>query len=100
MKTRIFAILAVVVLAVFSRLLPHPWNWTAVGAAALFAGAKFERLSLALIVPLTALLLSDLVLGFHPTMPFVYGAFALIAVASWWGRSHLEGRNVAVASLL
>lgn len=100
MKTRIFAILAVVVLAILSRLFPHPWNWTAVSAAALFAGAKFERLSLAVAVPLLALALSDLVLGFHGTMIFVYGAFALISIAAWWGRSLLEGRNVAVASLL
>lgn len=99
MEKRVIAILGIVVLAVLSRLLPHPWNWTAVGAASLFAGAKFQRLPVALAVPLLSLALSDLILGFHGTWFFVYGAFALIVLLGWWLRDRLEGRSIAVASV-
>ena len=99
MKTRWMALMTVVVLAVLSRWIPHPWNWTAMGAVALFAGAKFERLTMALAVPLLALFVTDLVLGFHETMVFVYGSFALIAVFGWWQGSRLEGRSVLGASV-
>jgi len=60
------------------RVIPHPFNFTPVLAMALFSGAKFKDLKLALLLPLIAMLLSDLFLGFHQTMFFVYGALALI----------------------
>src|SRR5690606_1029515 len=49
--------------AALSRLLPHPPNFSPVEAIALFGGAYFASRQLALLVPLAALLLSDLVLG-------------------------------------
>lgn len=66
-----------VLLAVASRLLPHAPNFTAVGAVALFAGFFFSRRREALAVPLAALVLSDLYLGFHPILLWVYAAFVL-----------------------
>jgi hypothetical protein len=69
-----------VLLAVASRLLPHAPNFTAVGACAFFAGFFFTRRREALAVPLAAMLLSDLVLGFHPILLWVYTAFVLSAL--------------------
>ena len=48
------------------RLVPHPPNFTPIGAMALFSGAYLGRRVLAFAAPLAALLLSDLVLGFYP----------------------------------
>ena len=70
---------AVVVIALF-RLVPHPPNVSPVAALALFAGAHITQRWLAIALPLAAMLLSDLVLGFHPFMGVVYGAFALSAL--------------------
>lgn len=51
-----WVVLALMVLAAaFSRLIPHPWNFTAVGAMALFAGAYFSAKKYSLIVPLAAI---------------------------------------------
>lgn len=61
-------------LAIASRLLPHPPNFTALGAGALFGGSKIGRPYNYLIV-LIALVISDYFIGFHDTMPFVYAAF-------------------------
>lgn len=76
--------------AAFSRLMPHPWNFTAIGAMALFGGSYFPSKRLSFVVPLLALLLSDLVLGFHSTMLFVYVPFALTVVTGW---SLREGKS-------
>ena len=63
-------------LAVF-RLLPHWPNVSPVAAMALFGGAYFADKRTAFIVPFVALLLSDLLLGLHNSMIFVYAGFAL-----------------------
>jgi hypothetical protein len=56
-------LIGLIVLAALSRLLPHPPNVSPVEAIALFGGAYFGRRSLALLVPVLAMLLSDLALG-------------------------------------
>jgi len=52
-----------IVLAALSRLLPHPPNFSPVEAMALFGGAYFASRAWAIVVPLVALLLSDIALG-------------------------------------
>jgi hypothetical protein len=82
---RAFGILSIVLIGAALRLVPHPANFSPIGAMALFGGALIagrgglERTS-ALLLPLAALLLSDLVLGFHNTMPAVYVAFLIVGV--------------------
>ena len=78
MKTRYGILIAMIVAAAAMRLLPHPANFTPIGALALFAGAQFNDKRFAFIVPLAAMFLSDLLLGFHGQMPVTYGAFAVI----------------------
>jgi hypothetical protein len=100
MKTRLFAVIGIVILAVWSRLIPHPWNFTAIGATALFGGAYFQSRSLSLVVPLLALFISDMILGFHPTMVFVYAAFALIVVLGWSLQEKKTAMRLATYSLV
>jgi len=78
MKSRAVLLIAIVFGAAALRLLPHPFNFTPIGALALFAGAHFDDKRWAFIAPLAAMLLSDLLIGFHGQMPVVYGAFAVI----------------------
>ncbi len=61
---RILVILIAIVAAAALRLVPHPPNFTPIGAMALFSGAMLGRRGIiALAAPLGALLLSDLALG-------------------------------------
>ncbi len=92
------ALAGLVCAAVLSRLLPHPWNWTMVGGAALLSGARFEKAWQGVLVPLLALLISDLALGFYQGMVFVYGSFALIALGAFWGREKITGWRIPVAA--
>lgn len=81
--TRWAAWALLVVLAAFSRLLPHPPNFIPIGAMALFTGAHMGLRPAAFAVPLLAMLVSDLLIGLHMLMPVVYGSFALITVLGW-----------------
>ncbi len=74
------AVICAILLAAASRLIPHPPNFSPLIAMALFAGASLADRRLALIVPLAAMLLSDLLIGLHGTMAFVYLAMALVVL--------------------
>jgi len=79
-KHRIIAISILILAAVLLRFLPHPPNFTPLAALALFSGAIFRDRFLALAMPLCVMLVSDLFLGWHGTILFVYGSFALIVL--------------------
>ena len=63
-------------MAVFLRLVPHAPNVSPVAGLALFSGVYIKN-KIGFILPLTILFLSDLLLGFHDTMLFVYGSFVV-----------------------
>lgn len=85
MNTKLFSprflvLCGMIAAAAFTRLIPHLPNFTAIGAMALFGGAYFTNKKLAFAVPLTAMFLTDLILGYHSTIIAVYISFALIVV--------------------
>lgn len=87
-----------ILIGALSRLLPHPPNFTPVLALALYGGATLDRRA-ALIVPVGALLSSDLVIGFHSTMPFVYGSFLAVVALGMWLKHRLQPGRVIGATL-
>ncbi len=59
-----FGLLSLIVLfAAISRLIPHPPNFTPIGAIALFGGAYFSQKSFSFIIPVIAMWLSDLIIN-------------------------------------
>jgi hypothetical protein len=75
--------IAMVVLVACARLLPHPWNFTPLVAIGLFSGYHARKAATGVLATLSALALSDVVLGFYRGFWLVY-AGALVAV--WFGR--------------
>ncbi|MGE4170028.1 MAG: DUF6580 family putative transport protein [Candidatus Margulisiibacteriota bacterium] len=86
----IFLIVAMIGFGVMLRILPHPFNFTPIGAMGLYAGLKTRQKSLAFGLPLIAMFLSDLVLGFHSLQVLVYGCIALNVAAGLWLRAHFS----------
>jgi len=87
------------------RLLPHPWNFTPVGALGLFGGARLRSWR-AYILLLTVMAVSDLLLwaihgiNYTPFNPWVYACFALSIV---WGRLFLRSGSawrIGIVSVL
>ncbi len=85
---RLYLIAALICVAATFRLINHPINFTPVGAMALFAGATLRDRRWAIGLPLVAMLGTDMWLGFHSTIPFVYGALALIVLVGQKIREH------------
>jgi hypothetical protein len=75
---------AMIVVAAALRIAPHPWNFTPVGAMALFSGAMFRDRRIAFLFPLAALFAGDVFIGFHRLMPVVYASFLLNVLIGTW----------------
>lgn len=100
MITMRFSVLAgMILIAAMSRLIPHPPNFAPIAAMALFAGAHFADRRATFLVPLAAMLLSDLVLGLHGLIPVVYGSFTAIAFLGLLLRGRVRPGTVAAAAL-
>ena len=100
LKPRNEVLIGMILATALSRLIPHPFNFAPIGALALFGGAQFADKRLTFLVPLAAMLLSDLCLGFYSHMAWVYGSFALITCMGLWLRAHRSSRHIAGASLM
>jgi len=86
LSTREKLLIAFVLMAILSRLIPHLPNFTAVTATALFAGRHFKNKILAFAAPLTVMILSDLILGFYTISWFVYASFAAVVFLGQWSQ--------------
>ncbi|HOI88809.1 MAG TPA: hypothetical protein PLV51_13205 [Lentimicrobium sp.] len=98
-STRFMIVVIAISLAVLMRLVPHWPNFTPVAAIALFSGATIHRKSLAFLIPVFAMLLSDIVLGFHATMLAVYAGFLITVLIGFRLRNRVKAGNVVLASL-
>ena len=98
MKTRTLTIVALIFAAALTRLVPHPYNFAPMTAVALFGGAHFSKKAAAFLVPLAAMLIGDVVLGFHITMPFVYASFAVTVALGFWVRQSRSVGRIAMAT--
>jgi hypothetical protein len=74
-------LVAMILLAALSRLLPHPPNFSPVEAMALFGGAYFANRAWALLVPLAAMVLSDIALGL--SMGGEYWSYVATSLSFW-----------------
>jgi len=98
-RSRIALVLGLIALTAVMRVAPHPFNFTPAGALALYAGAHLRDRRLSYSVPLVAMLLGDLVIGFHVVMPVVYACFAAMVWIGQRIRTRRTFRNVAVGAL-
>ena len=73
-------VVSLIFFAILSRFLPHPPNFTPITAIALLSTKGFINRWVAFLIPIVSLFISDLFLGLHSTIPFVYGSFILIAL--------------------
>jgi hypothetical protein len=92
-KKQIVIILFIVVAAIM-RVLPHIPNVSPITAMALFSGVYFTNKKFAFIVPMLAMLISDLFLGFSTITLFVYLAFLLVSFIG------VYSKNISVKTIL
>jgi hypothetical protein len=97
---------AIILIGACSRLIPHPMNFTPIAALALFGGSYIKDKRMAFLIPMAAMLFSDLLLqisngtGFHDQMIWVYASMALVTMVGFWLRERQQGQNIVIASLV
>ncbi len=109
-----FGLITLIVLSgALSRLLPHPPNFTPIGAIALFGAAYFANRYVALLIPLVSLWVSDLVINnvvyaqyfegfvfFHTGFYWTYLSFILIGLLGFFLLKKIKVQNLLAASVL
>ncbi|MBL4577497.1 MAG: hypothetical protein JKX74_03435 [Flavobacteriales bacterium] len=103
-----FGTLTIIVLvAAFSRLIPHIPNVTPIAAMALFGGAYFADKRMSFLVPLVAMFLSDIALSliagyelFTYMRLVLYATFAGITVIGLQLRQRVTGPRTLMVSLI
>lgn len=82
------------------RLVPHPANFAPIAAMALFGGVYLNRKQ-ALILPILAMIVSDLFLGFGslPIRLSVYGSFILTVLIGFLVKNRKSPKNIIFGSL-
>ena len=93
--------IAFVLMGAGLRLIPHPPNFAPIGALALFGGVYLSRKT-ALILPLAAMVISDIFIGYYEIslMVFVYGSFLLCVALGFWLKRHKKWQTILGSSFL
>ena len=96
---RLITLVSAILTAAALRLVPHPPNFTPIGAMALFSGAYLGRKAVAFVAPLAAMLLSDLALGFYSGFWVQYLAVALVVSIGWIALQRVSVLRVGAAAI-
>lgn len=96
----VYFALGFLVFSMVMRLVPHLPNMAPIGALALFSGVYLKR-RYSFLVPIVALLVSDLFIGFYDwrLMAVVYGSFAISVVIGWLTRKDKNTFSIALGTL-
>jgi hypothetical protein len=102
-STRFIVLTLLVIAAALTRalpyLIPHTWNFTAIGALAIFGGAQFSDKRLAFIVPITAMAISDVFIGNGFSL-VVYTGFVAMVACGFLIRNKVNTTNVILVSFI
>jgi hypothetical protein len=102
-STRFIVLTLLVIAAALTRalpyLIPHAWNFTAIGALAIFGGAQFSDKRLAFIVPITAMAISDVFIGNGFSL-VVYTGFVAMVACGFLIRNKVNTTNVILVSFI
>ena len=102
-STRFIVITLLVIAAALTRalpyLIPHTWNFTAIGALAILGGAQFSDKRLAFIIPITAMAISDVFIGNGFSL-VVYTGFVAMVACGFLIRNKVNTTNVILVSFI
>ncbi len=97
---RTIVALIMIVLAAVLRIVPHPWNFTPIGAMALFSGAVVRDRRIAFLFPVLTLVAGDIFIGSSKLELLVYASFLVNVVIGVCLRRRRTAGRIGVATLL
>ena len=87
-----------IILLVFSRLIPHPPNFTPIISIVVLSGVLFHSFILTIIIFLSSMLISDLIIGFYPGIIFTYITLLIIGMLFYFIFNKINYKNLIVYS--
>ncbi len=97
-KTAVLFASSLILIAALSRVFPHPPNFSPVATIALFGGIYLKGWH-RFAIPFAAMVFSDIILGYHTTIAFVYGSFALTVLLGTWLQHRNSLLNIGIATV-
>ena len=97
-KKNLFPI-ALILILVLARLIPHPPNFTPVVAVAIMSGVFFKNIYLSLATLILAMLLGDTFIGFYNNVLFVYLSLLIITFIFYKISKKINFKNLLFYSL-
>ena len=112
MKKNIVLIVALIVIGILGRIIPHPANFTPIIAIALLASHVFKNKWIIILIPLMAMWISDLVInnylyaGYYDSLLifssgflWIYGAIICIALLGTVLIKKVQVSSIALSSI-
>ena len=89
----------IIIFVAMMRLVPHPPNFTPIIAIGLFSGYYVKNRSFAILLPILAMFFSDLFLGSHMTIYWVYGSLILVTFLGMLLIQEVNVKNCLISSV-
>ena len=106
MKTKISSIISLskenslplilILLMIFSRLIPHPPNFTPIIAVAIMSGYLFKNLYLSISVLFFSMIVGDMFIGFYSNMFYVYFPLFIITYFCFLKNNKINSKNLLI----
>jgi hypothetical protein len=90
--------IALLIIGIIFRFIPHLANFTPILAIALFGGVYLNKKH-AVVIPLALMILTDIFLGLHNTIVFTWGSILLISALGMLIRKRKSVENITLSAL-
>ncbi len=94
------SICLLITLLVFSRLIPHPPNFTPIISIVILSSILFQTFLISSMVFLLSMFVSDLIIGLYPDMVFTYVTLMIIGILFYYFFNKISYRNLVIYSFL
>ena len=92
-------IICLIFIGVMTRLIPHPPNFTPILSIALLSGFYFKN-RLSILLPISIMLISDIFIGKHITMGWVYVSILSIYLLGYYLLKSRSLKNILLGSVV
>ena len=95
-----FVVIALVIFLVsLTRIFPHPPNFTPILSFALLSGV-YSKNNLGIFIPISIMLLSDMFLGSHGAIIWVYSSLFVIYLIGYYFIKNISFKNVLLGAMI
>ncbi len=99
-KKKTLYLTMLIMILVFSRLIPHPPNFTPIISVAILCGIIFETLLISVIVLIGSMFISDLIIGLHSGIMHIYICLIFISYLFFKFSKKINYKNLIFYSFL